>query len=229
MYKQATYKQKFAALNEWIPHIIDSVKKDLKNEHLKKDYLFAKKYFASKNINKLTSDELVEAYKQAIAESDEAGEAIAEYISSRWIMKNTDVYNLFEMELSQINPNFSDIEELSNEHADQLIDASISEHGALNTYLFAVLNSVVLPKGHFDALQKRAQAELEEEVAQLQDSQEKVSMEKMQISFEQEIARLTDKYEKKLSGLQKKYHLDVDALKKQNAQLQRKLHEKAKV
>ena len=37
------------------------------------------------------------------------------------------------------------------------------------------------------------------------------------------MARLTDKYEKKLMGLQKKYQLDQEALKKQLAALQRKL------
>ena len=45
-------------------------------------------------------------------------------------------------------------------------------------------------------------------------------------NFETEMARVKDKYEKKLNGLQKKYQVDVENLKKQIAQLQRKLQER---
>ncbi len=48
----------------------------------------------------------------------------------------------------------------------------------------------------------------------------------MRQAFEREIARLTDKYEKKLAGLQKKYITDMENFKKQISQLQRKLQDK---
>jgi hypothetical protein len=59
----------------------------------------------------------------------------------------------------------------------------------------------------------------------MQEIQEKQSAETLEKAYEREIARLTDKYEKKLQGLQKKYLFDTEALKKQIATLQRKLNE----
>lgn len=83
MYKNASYKEKFALLNDWFGLVIDSVKKDLKNEHLKKDLYFVKKFLGSKNLNKLTTEDLTEAYQRAIVE-EEKGEELAEFITSRW-------------------------------------------------------------------------------------------------------------------------------------------------
>ena len=46
----------------------------------------------------------------------------------------------------------------------------------------------------------------------------------MQSHYDQQITRLTDKYEKKLQGMQKKYIQDIETLKKQITLLQRKLN-----
>ena len=54
MYKNATYREKFADLKEWIPFLVEAIKKDLRNEHLKKDIFFVKKFLSSKNIHKIT-------------------------------------------------------------------------------------------------------------------------------------------------------------------------------
>ncbi|WP_068467880.1 hypothetical protein [Candidatus Protochlamydia phocaeensis] len=226
MYKDASYKEKFAALADWLPSIIDSVKKDLKNEHLKKDFVFVKKFFPSKNFNKLTNEDLTEAYQKAIAE-EEKGEEIAEFVTSRWLIKHGDLYEFFETRLTQINPNFSELEELTSAQAHSLMEEAIREFGAPQTYLFAVLNSVVFPADTFKQLEKRAKQENQQQVEQAQLDAEKMTMDQVKKEFEREIARLTDKYEKKLAGLQKKYLTDVEGLKKQIAQLQRKLHEKA--
>ncbi len=58
--------------------------------------------------------------------------------------------------------------------------------------------------------------------------QEAKSVEQIKRHCEQEVARLTDKYEKKLLGMQKKYAIDTAQLKKQIGMLQKKL-EGAKV
>ncbi len=224
MYKNATYKEKFADLQEWIPYIIDSVKKDLRNEHLKKDFYFVKKFLASKNIHKVTTDELAEAYQKAIQE-EEKGEELAEFITSRWLLKNSDLYGFFEQQLSQINPDFTSLEEISPAQAQALIDASIHQFGAPHTYLFSVLNSVVFPKESFNKLKTKAQQHQEKEVQETQQATEKLTVEQMRKEFEREMGRLTDKYEKKLAGLQKKYVTDVETLKKQVAQLQRRLQQ----
>lgn len=225
MYKDTTYKEKFALLNDWLSLIVDSVKKDLKNEHLKKDIFFVKKFLNSKNLNKITTDDLTEAYQQAISE-EEKGEEIAEFITSRWLMKNSELYDFFETRLSQINPNFSDLEELTVDQASSLMEDSVHQFGAPQTYIFAVLNSVVFPKDVYHRLEGQAKQQSQAHTEQTNREAEQLNLENMKSSYEREMARLTDKYEKKLSGLQKKYLADVEALKKQVSHLQRKLHEK---
>lgn len=225
MHKEATYKEKYADLKEWMPIVLDEIKKDLKNEHLKKDFYFIKKYLSSKNLNKLSLEDLVEAYSKAIAE-DENGEGLGEFITSRWLLKNTEVYDFFEAQLVQVTTDFSALNELDLNLSTKLMEDSIRQFGAVRTYLFAVLNSVVFPKAIFEQLRTRARQDQQQEQAQQEMISQKMTLEQMQKTFETEIARLTDKYEKKLSGLQKKYLIDTDGLKKQMASLQRKLQER---
>lgn len=225
MYKNATYREKFADLKEWVPYLVDAVKKDLRNEHLKMDLFFVKKYLASKNIHKVTSEELAEAYQKVIQEEAEQGEKIAEFISSRWLLKNSELYEFFERQLSKINPDFASIEEMTPQQAQALIDEASREFGAPHTYLFSVLNSVVFPKESYQALKHQAQKQQENEEQAAKQSEEKLTVDQMRKEFEREVFRLTDKYEKKISGLQKKYVTDVENLKKQISNLQRKMHQ----
>lgn len=224
MYKNATYKEKFADLKEWIPYLVETVKKDLRNEHLKNDMYFVKKFLASKNIHKVTTEELAQAYEKAIQE-EEHGENLAEFITSRWLLKNTELYEFFEKQLSQIHPDFANLEEMTPQQAQTLIEASNREFGAPHTYLFAVLNSVVFPGESFDKLKRQARDQQVKQVEESQQAKEQLTTEQMRKEFERETAKLTDKYEKKLAGLQKKYLADTEALKKQLAALQRKIHQ----
>ncbi len=225
MYKDATYKKKFSDLQEWFPLIIEAIKKDLRNEHLKKDVLFIKKYFSSKNIHKLTTEELVEAYHKAIQE-EEQGENLAEFVTSRWLLNHSDLYDFFEQELSKIHPDFSNLDEIGSSQAAHLIDVSVHAFGAPQTYLFSVLNSVVFPPEQFERLQALARDSYQQSQLQLQKQEEERQDHQAQKNQELSLARLADKYEKKLAGLQKKYVTDTENLKKQIAQLQRKLQEK---
>ena len=192
---------------------------------MKKDFYFTKKFLASKNFQKASTEELAQAYQQAIAE-EENGEEIAEFIASRWLLKNSELYHFFEEQLSKIDANFTELEELSPEHSQKLIQASNSEFGAPLTYLFAVLNSVVFPAESFQSLKKQAIEKNQQQMEESQSQEEQNSLDSMRRKFEQDVNRLTDKYEKKLSGLQKKYTTDIDTLKKQISQLQRKLQGK---
>lgn len=222
MLKETTYKEKFAELKNWMPSIIETVKKDLKNEHLKQDFLFVKKYFPGKNINKLSTEELVDGYFAAI-QAEDNGEDIAEFITNRWLLKNSEIYNYFETELKKINPDFTAIKEIEKTQAKRMSDESAKEFGAEGVYLFSVFNSVAFPADIFKDLNQKADHEAKSAKAHAEESLAKLSVEQMQRSFEQQIARLSDKYEKKLSGLQKKYTQDTEALKKQLSALQRKL------
>lgn len=225
MLKNATYKEKFSLLNDWLHTVVKSIQSDLKAEHLKKDPKFLKVYFANKNPSKLSTEELVHGYRQALA-IEENAEAIAEFISNRWMLKHTDIYDFFEKNLSRIAPNFTEIEELDHQAAHSLMEHAISEFGAHKTYLFSVINSVVFPKTVYDQLRHRALQEEVEEAKETKLEQERLSLTSMQQFYEAQMSRLIDKYEKKLLGMQKKYIQDIDALKKQVASLQRKLHDK---
>lgn len=224
MLKDATFKEKFTLLKSWIPSIVESIKKDLKNDHLKNDWQFTKKYFGSKNPSKLTSEELAEGYLLAL--EGEAGEQVGEFITNRWLLKHPELYGFFEEELSKINPNFNELTEIDRDRSFAIIEKAIDKHGAPHTYFFAVLNSVVFPKEAFDRLNKSAKETLDRETSIAKKKEEIASIENLQQSHDEQISRLTDKYEKKLQGLQKKYLVDVETLKKQIANLQKKLDNK---
>lgn len=221
MLKNATYKQKFQMLGDFLPEIVESVKKDLKNEHLRSDPGFCKQYLVGKNYQKATAPELAEAYSRAI--QGENGDALAEFITNRWLLKHTDLYDFFERELTKISPNFTDLEEIPLSQAEGMAKTASHEFGAFPTYIFSVLNSVVFPKQVFTHLEKQCKEEVEHAAhKQKQEAAEK-DQKDLKTHFEQQIARLTDKYEKKLQGLQKKYMVDTEQLKKQISLLQKKM------
>lgn len=225
MLKDTTYQEKFQMLDEWMEEIIDTVKRDLKTEHLKKDWAFFKKYFGEKNINKMSTEDLVQGYRSAIANA-ENGETIGEFIASRWLLKNTEIYQYFEAQLSSISSDFSSLTQLDLPHATKIMEGSVSQFGALKTYLFSVFNSVVFPESVFTQLRKKAQEQVKHEEKQHEETKGVMLLEDLRKSHERDIARLTDKYEKKLIGMQKKYLIDTEGFKKQIAHLQRKLLEK---
>lgn len=222
MLKNTTYQEKFAILAPWMPSIIESIKKDIKNEHLKKDAAFFRHYFQGKNIAKLVAQELAPAYSHAIAHNEKA-EELAEFVSNRWLLKHSDLYHYFEQELTKVAPNFSELEVLDTESSLNMMEKAIQQFGAPATYLFCVINSVVFPKEVYDTLRQRAEHHVEQSTQELAAKQEQMAADSMQNNYELQIARMTDKYEKKILGLQKKYTQDVESLKKQIVALQRKL------
>lgn len=225
MLKNATYKQKFQLLNPWMVSIVETVKKDLKNEHLRSDPAFCKQYLSG-NYQKATTEELAEAYAKALA-ADENSEALGEFITNRWLLKHTDLYDFFEQELIKIAPNFTELEEIPLTQGEKMAKAAAEEFGALPTYLFSVLNSVVLPKPVLAHLEKHSKEEAEHHHQTREKDAEEKTHKDLKTHFEQRIARLTDKYEKKLQGLQKKYMVDTEQLKKQVSLLQKKMGNKA--
>jgi polyhydroxyalkanoate synthesis regulator phasin len=222
MIKEATYKEKFDLLTDFINPIMEMVKREVKNDHLRQDFAFAKRYFPGKQVPKLTIQELAEGYKEAV-KNEENGESIAEFILSNWLLKHGDLYHYFEEKLSSITQDFTALQELSLPQSETIVKGSIQNFGAYSTYLFAVINSVVFPKDVFTSLEKEAKKAMKKEAEEKKQQEEAKSFALTQQSFQDQIARLTDKYEKKLLGLQKKYTQDVESLKKQVATLQKKL------
>ncbi len=218
MIKEQLYSEKFAHLEPWVESIFTSVKKDLRNEHLRKNPQFVNKYFSKRPLNKITSSELQDAYYKEILEGNEE---IGEWVVARWMFKNAEIYQFFAVNLSKINPDFEQIEEIPEDKALVLMRQAVAQFGAVATYVFSVFNAVSFPAGIFQALRDEAvQAVPSAEVAE-----EALSLEDLKAKYEREIAKLTDKFEQKMQGMQRKYTDDVQGFKKQIAQLQRRLQD----
>lgn len=222
MLNETTSKQKLLSLKNWLPSIIESIKKEIRQEHLKQDWVFVKKYLNGKNIQKTTLEELVEGYETAIRE-DEKGEEIAEFVANCWIMKHSEIYHFYEKALSKINPDFEKIHSIPENVADDILKESSEEFGSSNTYVFCILNSVAFPQDLMDKLATQVKQK-ERELKEIEQKQAIIEQEADKFQkYENEINRLKDKYEKKLAGLQKKYFTDTEALKKQISALHRKM------
>ncbi len=219
MLKDSTYSQKLTILKKWIPNIVEEIKRDLKNDHLKKDKQFCKTYFSTCDVARISTDDLSAGYRKA-AENEAVEENLAEFIGNRWLLKNTDIYDFYEFHLSKIDENFTELEVLEPEAAEKLVNASVHEFGPVKSYIFSVLNSVVFPETHFKKMEKLA----EDQNKNVDGTKEKkAECSESDKNYERQIARLTDKYEKRLAGLENKYNKDVDALKKQIVLLQKKI------
>lgn len=215
-----TYTQHLHTLNPWFDSLLHVVKKDLKQDHLSKDKVFVKNYLRNKPVAKLTQEDLSQAYKQVIRDG---AENVAEFIAVRWLLKHTDLYQFFETELTKMTPDFEQLKELPGTIAEPLIERAVEQFGAEKTYIFSVLNSVVFSEELLKELRGRAEQDLSSNQTELE---EKVSRENTKEHYEELIRKLSDKYEKKLLGLQKKYVNDTDAYKKQISGLMRKLQER---
>lgn len=222
MLKDTGYQEKFQMVGRWLTEIIDAVKKDLKNEHLKIDREFCKRYFLGKNPSHVSVQEMAEAYRLDI---EKGNLGLGEFIASRWLLKHTDLYGFFEERLRSINPEFEEINELNESFSKDLMRESVKKFGAAKTYLFCILNSVVFPTAVYSELLSMAENESDQMQSISQENESKETIEALRKRHEREMAALTDRYEKKLSGFQKKYIRDIDAMKKQISLLQKKLTE----
>lgn len=223
MLKETGYQEKIEMLAPWLEEIVDAVKKDLKNEHLKVDRSFCKKYFLGKNPVQVPINEMAEAYRIDIA-SGNAG--LGEFIATRWLLKNTDIYCYFEERIRAISSDFEALEELSEEVSLSLMQTSVKQFGAKKTYLFSVFNSVVFPPKIYAQLKEMAEVETAHTRAEEEVKKTAETCEMQEIRHKRETAALIDRYEKKLSGMQAKYLKDTASLKKQISTLQKKLDER---
>ncbi|MEI8125644.1 MAG: hypothetical protein WCG42_07820 [Parachlamydiaceae bacterium] len=221
MLKNITYKDKFAMLQEWMPFIVDAIKRDLRNEHLRNDVAFMKRYFPGKHPTKLTAAELAPAYIDVMANGDKT-EEVGEFLTNRWLLKHSDLYHHFEQELSKICSDFNELTIIEKPTAMKIMEDAVEQFGPIQTYLFCVLNSVVFPEDVYALLGKKASLHAQSRQIEEEQEREAASMDALKRGYEQQIARLTDKYEKRLLGFEKKYTQDINSLKKQIASLQKK-------
>lgn len=213
-------RQQCLLLDPWLLSIISSVKKDLRQEHLSKDKVFCQKYFSGQNIQKLSVEQLTEGYRSAI-QQEEQGEQIAEFLFHRWLLKHTHLYGFFEKELSALTSDFTKLEIIDDEQGLPIKDRAVSQFGAEATYLFSIINGVVFSPALMETLRATALKDQSVHAAAAQSEEESRSWQKQLQDYEEKIARLVDRYEKRLAGWERKYDNDVAALKKQIAHLQK--------
>lgn len=222
MVREDSYRIKFQKLQPWMEEIFRPLKKDLRNDHLLKSAAFVQKHFPKRPLDKLTTQEFALAYIQEIVDGDEE---LGEKVVTRWMMKNAELYQFFADELSKINPQFDEIESLSKEVSAPLLNTSVSQFGSIATYIFCVMNAVVLGEEQFLKLREMALAAKEAEFASEEKPAETV--ESVHEYYAKEIRKLTEKYEKRVQGVERKYVQDVEGLKKQIAQLHKKMGERS--
>lgn len=221
MIKEDPYKIKFQKMDPWICDIFQVIKKDLRNEHLLRSPVFIQKHFSKRSLDKLTIEEFSNAYVNEVAEGDEE---LGEKIVARWVMKNAEIYHFFVTELSKINSKYDEIEELPLDTSSFLLQTALDRFGATLTYIFCILNSVVLTEEQL--LKLREVALLEKSQMPAQEKPILKSVEAVQEYYEKEIRKLTEKYERRMQGIERKYVQDLEGFKKQIAKLHKKLGEK---
>lgn len=223
MTQDSTFADKYTLIAPWIPRLVGSIKGDLKREHLKRDLAFVKGHFSTRDINRIGIDELTTVYSKVLCGA--GAEGTGELVSNLWLLKHGEIYRYFETELSKLASDFTALETIADDKAQPIIDGGVGEFGAMDTYLFAVLNSVVFTEAAYAKLKRLALDELAHRAKEVKTSvaPDEASVKK----HEREMARLQEKYEKKLVGLQQKYLHDVDVLKKEVTRLRQKLAEMA--
>lgn len=205
--KDATYRQKMKIL---VPHhkeMLQSIKKDLKQEHLNHDKLAHKKHFGNRPLHRITSEDLFAVYIPLMLESEECGE----FVASRWIVKHLEIYEFFSRKLESLNKNFDQLTQLEPDFSHQITKEAMEEFGARATLIFCVLNSVIISADDYQILDTNAEEK--------SPSKEPIS----QSLSEVQSRSLEQRYQRKFDGLERKWQSEVKALKQQVAQLSRQL------
>lgn len=210
-------ENQFQALQNWTVEVLKDIKKDIKTDHLHTDPVFYRTYFGNRPQNRLTSEEIYTAYEQELLKGNQD---LSEWVVNRWVFKNGELYEVFAGRLSQINPDFNEIKQLTVEESQRVLEGVADAFGAIPTFLFSLLNGVVFPKEILEDLRKGAEAEKAKLAKKAEENEKQESLEKVIAAHQREIARLNDR----VAGVLKKYTTDTEALKKQIKALQKKLN-----
>ena len=215
-------KDKFQTLQPWLSQILYTIKKEIKAEHLLKSPAFYKMHFGTRPINRVTNEEICEVYEKELILEDR--EEMREWVVNRWVFRHGDIYQHFADRLSQIHPDFDQIENLTDAQSEQVLSGSVESFGALDVYLFVVLNGVVLSSLVVNRLKLQAEKEQAEFKKMGEETGRTESLEKALERCQNDLLRLEKKYEEKLSGVMLKHATDVNALKNQVRSLQKRVN-----
>lgn len=153
MIAEPTYAQKFAKLEPWHRDIFLTVKKELRDEHLKLDRNFFKRNFTGIELQKIAVDDLLNVYPKLIAEGYEP---LGEFIANRWLLRHLEIYNFFEERLKQNYAHFDQLQVLDYDFAKTLLDDATAKFGCIDCHIFSVLNCVAFPEDLMKELQQMA-------------------------------------------------------------------------
>jgi len=223
MIKDMPLKSKFEILESFLGKILHDIRKDIRGEHLKQDKVFVQKYFGKNFIEKIPAEDLEKAYFAELV--SEGTENLGSWMISKWILKHAEVYEFFVVQLTKVNPKFEEITLLSVEDAKAIASKSVENFGAIDTYIFSMLNSVAFPDPVFEVVKDAAIKELAEQAKPALQKNASITLEDLSRQHELEILKLTDRYEKRLQATAKKYVQDIEGLKKQLGNMQKKLGE----
>jgi hypothetical protein len=216
----SNYKNKFETLGPFIEELCVGIKKEIKQEFVKKKGIQA-------NFNSLDISDMSQFfYKKVVEEGDEK---IGEWLASSWIYKNGEIFQFFHEQLSFVDKHYDRLESLSSEVEQQIKDLSVSKFGFVRIYLFSVLNSVVFSAKLFEELKRGALKELSMSKESSLESKGNISVEELKKSFEVERLKTEEKYEKRLQGVIKKTQMEVEGYRKQIGQLQKRLENESLV
>lgn len=204
----------------WLNEVLLDIKKDIKTDYLPKDMPFYRAYFGSRPQNRLSLEEINQAFIQELLKGNEE---MSEWVVNRWVFKHGDLYQHFAVRMEKINPNFEEIKSLSAEESESILAGAVEAFGAKEVYFFAVLNGVVFPKSILERLASLAKSAHEKGKVDAAAETERLEMAKVVEKHQREVARLIEKYEQKIEGVMKKYTLETEGLKKQVRALQKQI------
>jgi hypothetical protein len=214
-------KNKFQTIQPWISFILDTIKKEIRMDHLASSPAFARTHFGNRPLNRLTAEEIFAVYEKELLAGNQD---LAEWVVNRWVFKHGDIYKHFAEKLSRIHPDFSAIESLDLIQSEQVLEGAPESFGFLPVYLFSFLNGVVFPEEIFTRLHHAATREESQKKIEKKEEGERQSLAEAIARQQRELFSMQQKYENKVAGLMKKYTVDVEALKKQVRSLQHQLH-----
>ncbi len=213
-------KSKFEIAQPWFKEILTCIKKDLKTDYLPADKIFYRAHFGNRPLNRLSTEEIFAAFEKELLTGNEG---LEEWVVNHWVFQHGDIYRHLADRLSAINPNFTDLEEISSEESKTVLEGT-DAFNPVDLYLFSILNGVVFPETVLETLRNGAiegKAKADEAEAMLA---KKEGLEQIIERQQREISRLQEKCESKVEGVLRKYTTDMEALKRQIRSLQQQLN-----
>src|SRR3990167_9681675 len=142
-------KNQFESIQSWIPFILETIKKEIKHEHLPASPVFVRTHFGNRPLNRLKIEEIFTAYEKDLLAGDES---LAEWVVNRWVFRHGDIYSHFAERLGEISDDYSTLESLTEAQSEQVLKGAKDRFNAADIYLFSLLNAVVFPESIFARL-----------------------------------------------------------------------------